>query len=118
MKTYNLPTGTKIVLDGFATKTVNWGLETIDAGPSPTTWFRGEVNGKIIWITSHDLMWMFQSESNFKSVNQQTFEALKFQQRMPQPFKRNPDGSAEHVSWLRHYESEQKNIAEWNCELK
>ncbi len=117
VKTYVLPAGTKIVLDGFVAKTVKWGFEAIDTGPSPTTWFRGKVNGKTIWVTSHQIEWMFESESNFKVINQKTYELLNLGKRMPPPIESESDGSANMESFKRHYEIQEKEISNWNCNI-
>lgn len=116
VKVYKLEQGSKITFDGYAVKSVKWGFNTIDTGPSPTTWFRGKIQNKTIWVTASDLQWMYESKSNFKDINKTTYEKLKLEQRIPDPLIRDSNGTPTKESWIKYSEQEKK-IHEWDCNL-
>jgi len=115
-KTTELIAGSKIELNGVAIYTVKWGLTTIDSGPSPSTWFKGKVQGKTIWIPTTQLLELFESKSDFKDSNLDAFEKLKFTKRIPPPIEHSPNGLPVHESWLKHWDYREKEISKWKCD--
>lgn len=115
-KSLKLNSGTKVTLEGSAVKTVNWGIYTIDAGPSPTTWFKASVGSDVIWVASSDILQMFESKSNFRKENQKAFNKLKLSLRMPPPLRYDSDGVTQE-SWETYYKIKDEQIDRWNCNL-
>ena len=115
-KTTELETGSKVELSGVAIYTIKWGLSTIDSGPSPTTWFKGTIHGKSIWISTTQLLRMFESSSNFKDPNLDAFNKLKFSKRMPPPIEKSPDGFPIHASVIQNMDFEEREISKWKCD--
>lgn len=115
-KTTELETGSKVELSGVAIYTIKWGLSTMDSGPSPTTWFKGNIQGKPIWVYTTQLLSMFESNSDFKDSNLDAFNKLKFSKRIPPPIEKLPDGFPIHASVIQNMDFEEREISKWKCD--
>ena len=117
LEVYRLVPGTHIFFDGLAIKTAKWNIAAIETKLEPITWFRGKILDETIWVNSHQLMWLFESESSFKENNMDAYEKLSMERRMPPPLL---SVTNELVSEnLKKYRNDiiEAKIANWNCRL-
>jgi hypothetical protein len=78
-----LPINTKITFDGLAVKTRLWGIDKFVAGPQYRTLFRGELDsGQNIWVSTSDLLRIFERTQNRVLKNKDAFEKLEIRERI------------------------------------
>ena len=101
-----LPEKSMVSLNGTAVKTSKWGSAKLLQDFTRSTWFKGTVNDRVIWVNSGDLYWMFDENDDFKKINSTAYNALKLKLRIP---------SEETTNFF--YEAT-KSLQNWDCTIK
>lgn len=51
-----LPSGSVVQFDGSVSRTRNWGIQNLDGGSSPASYFRGKLGHTTVWLSGADLL--------------------------------------------------------------
>lgn len=71
-----LPPGSVVRFDGSVTRTRNWGIENVSGGPSPWSYFRGEVGGTTVWLPGVDLLHLMRDAPDASTEFRAALDAI------------------------------------------